>query len=65
LSPSFPSKNIIKIYRAVILPVFVWAQNVVSHVQGGKQVKGIREQGAEEDIWALEGRGNKGVEKTT
>ena len=29
------------------------------------KVGGDRELGAEEDIWALEGRGNRGVEKTT
>jgi hypothetical protein len=25
----------------------------------------VREQGAEENIWAYEGRGNRGLEKTT
>ena len=29
------------------------------------QAKGFREQGTEENMWAQEGRGNRGVEKST
>ena len=38
---------------------------MVADIEGGKEAEGVREQGAEENIWAYEGRGNKGVEKTT
>ena len=38
---------------------------MVSHIEGGTQAGGVREQGAVEDIWAWEGRGNRGLEKTT
>lgn len=33
-------------------------------IEEGTQPEGIREQGVEEDVWAQEGRGNWGVEKT-
>ena len=51
LSSSLLSKNInIKIYRTIILPVFLW--KVVSYIEGGTQAEGVREYGAEENIWA-------------
>jgi hypothetical protein len=31
---------------------FVWVWNLVSHTEGGTQTEGVREEGAEEDIWA-------------
>jgi len=39
-------------------------RNLVAHTEGGIQVDGVREQGAEEDIWAKAGRRNRAVEKT-
>ena len=39
--------------------------NLVAHIEEGTQAMGVGEQGAEEDIWTLEGRRNRGVEKTT
>ena len=31
---------------------FAWVWNLVSHIDGGTEVEGVREQGTEEDIWA-------------
>ena len=44
---------------------FTWVWNVVGHTEGGAQAKGFQEQGAEENIWASERRGNRGVEQAT
>jgi hypothetical protein len=38
---------------------------LVDHNEGGTQAEGVWEKGAEENIWALKGRGNRGVENTT
>ena len=35
------------------------------HIEGETQAEGVSVLGAEEDIWAYEGHGNWGVEKTT
>jgi hypothetical protein len=43
----------------------MWVWNLVDHIDGGTLAEGFREQGAEEDIWAPEGEGNRGVEMTT
>jgi hypothetical protein len=48
-----------------IKPGFVWVWNMVSHIVGGTQPEGVREQDADKDILAWETRGNMGVEKTT
>jgi hypothetical protein len=37
---------------------------LVSDIKGGTQTEEVYEQGAEEDIWTLEGRGDGRVEKT-
>ena len=34
---------------------------MVAHIEGGTYVEGVWEWGVEENIWALEGRGNRGV----
>jgi hypothetical protein len=36
----------------------------MTHTERGTPARGFREQGAEEDIWAQKGWGNKGVKKT-
>jgi hypothetical protein len=38
--------------------------NFVSDNKGGKQTKGLKEQSAEENSWAKEGRSDGKVEKT-
>jgi len=43
----------------------VWVWNLVAHTPGGTYAEDVKEQGAEENIWAYEGRGKRGVEKTT
>jgi hypothetical protein len=37
---------------------------LVSHTEGRTQAEGVQELDAEEDIWASEGQGKKGVETT-
>jgi hypothetical protein len=37
---------------------------LVSDIKGGTLTEGVREQGAEEDIWTEEVRGDRRVEKT-
>jgi hypothetical protein len=32
----------------------VWVRNLVSDIKGGTQTEGVREQGAEENIWSEE-----------
>ena len=44
---------------------FVWVWNLVCHIKGGTQAEGVWEYGAQDSIWAKDGRGNRGVEKTT
>ena len=44
---------------------FVWVWNLVVRIEGGTLAEGLWEQGAEENIWAQEGRGNAGLDKTT
>jgi len=36
---------------------------LVVDTAGGKEAEGVREQGVEENIWTLEGRGNRGMEE--
>ena len=38
---------------------------MVCHIQGGTQAEGVREQGAEEYIWAQEERCDRDVDKAT
>jgi hypothetical protein len=60
------SKNIaINKYRPVIFPAVSYGYETWSPILRRKQAEGVREYGAEEVIWAREGRGNRGVEKTT
>ena len=40
-------------------------RNLVSHTEEGTNAGDVRERGAPEDIWAQQGRDNRGVEKTT
>ena len=44
---------------------YVWVYSLTSDIEGGTQAEGVLEQSAGEDIWAEEGRGKTGVEKTT
>jgi len=43
----------IKIYRTIILPVFLWVWNLVVDIAGGKEAEGVWEHGIEENIWML------------
>jgi len=37
----------------------------LSPIEVGRYAEGVQEYGAEEDIWAQEGHGKRGIEKTT
>jgi hypothetical protein len=41
----------------------VWVWNLVSDIKGGTQTESVWAQGAEEDIWTDEGRGEGRMEK--
>jgi hypothetical protein len=41
----------------------VW--NLVAHIPGGTYADGVKEEGAEENIWTYVGRDKRGVEKTS
>jgi len=51
------------LYDKVQLENMMYIVRIVT--EGGMQAEGDREYDAEENIWAYEGRGNRGVEKTT
>jgi hypothetical protein len=38
---------------------------ILQYQEGETQAEGVSERGADENIWAYEGRANKGVEETT
>jgi hypothetical protein len=39
------------LFNMTILPVSVWAWNLVSHIKGSTYSEGVWEQGADENIW--------------
>ena len=43
----------------------VWVWNLVAYIEGETQAEGVWKYGVDENIWAYEGRGDRGVEKTT
>ena len=49
----------------MILPIVLYGCENLCHIEGGIYIEGVGELGAEEDIWASEGQGNRRVEKTT
>jgi hypothetical protein len=46
------TKYKVQVCGAVVLPVVLCVWNLVCHVEGGTQPEGVREQGAEEGVWA-------------
>jgi hypothetical protein len=56
-SPHLLSKNVeIIIYKTIILPVVLCGCETWSlDIKGGTYTEGVREQGAEENIWTKEG----------
>jgi len=67
LSSSLLSKNLkINIYRNIILPLVLYECETWSlTLREERRLRGFEKGGVEENIWTYEGRGNRGVEKTT
>ena len=67
LSFSLLSKTLkIKIYRTIILPVILHGCETWSPtLREERRLRVFENVGVEESVWALEGRGKKGMEKIT
>jgi hypothetical protein len=64
LSSSLLSINAkIIIFKAIILPNFLWAWTFIFHIKGRIWTGGVREQGAEENMCAKEELNNRRLEK--